>query len=349
MAETVTGFDTNAGISEADFANLSIFLGSSLPLINTVGTHNVTAGTTAMTVDVSNGTSYVPGVRHNITTTTNLTIAPVTLAGATRWDAVVKRFDWSTNAVTFLVVQGTAAVNASKVAPGGLNSTPGDKYDQVLALVKATNGSNALEIAPRHVYGSKHFTVNVPDALPTPTTALYGATCYVASSVTSEKKVYRCLLVSGSPAWVADTVSQVVLTGTSALSTAANWTLTQASGSNVLLPCRGIYDPQSGHVQVDFQVRRSASAISPFNSTGGIPVSVVGTLPTTLAPDADVIPMPFNGQYTTSGGTDNSWRNASFTVDAVGVVRLHQVSAEDVLAITSGVSLRAHLTFTKRT
>lgn len=345
MAEDYIGFDTNAGVSEGQFANLSPYLGSVFPVINTAGTHGVKTGTTPMTVDVSNGVSYCYGVRHNITTTTNLPIATVTLAGAVRWDAVIKRFDWSTNSAAIILVPGTAAVGAPQTPPGGLNSTPGDKYDQILALVKATNGSTALQISDRRIWGGKQFTVSVPEALPTPATSLFGVTAYVVS----EKKLYRCLVISGTPTWAPESGSQTILTGTDVISAAPNWTLAQSSGSSVLLPARGMYDPSTGAVQVDFQMRRSATAITPFSDPGGVSVVSVGTLPAALSPDADVVPMPFNGQYTTSGGSANSWRNISLTVDAVGVIRLHQISAEALAASTSGPSIRTHLTFFKRT
>lgn len=347
MAEDYIGFDTNSGVNEGQFANLSPYLGSVFPVINSAGTHGVKTGTTAMTVDVSNGISYCYGVRHNITTTTNLPISTVALAGAVRWDAVIKRFDWSTNSATIMVVPGTAAVGAQQTPPGGLNATPGDKYDQILALVKATNGSTALEISDRRIWGNKEFTVSVPEALPTATTALFGVTAYVVS----EKKLYRCLVISGTPTWVSDGGggSKTTLTGTDVISAAPNWTLLQSTGSSVLLPARGMYDPSTGAVQVDFQMRRSATAISPFSSPGGVSVVSVGTLPAALSPDADVVPMPFNGQYTTSGGSANSWRDISLTVDAVGVIRLHQISAEDLAVSSSGASIRVHLTFFKRT
>jgi hypothetical protein len=344
MAETNIGFDANAGIGEADFSALSPHLGSLFAVVDSEASRRVTVGTTAMTVDVAPGVSYAFGERHSIDTVVNKTIATVSLAGATRWDAVVVRRAWSSNTVTVEVVQGTPSVGAPETPPV-LSSTPGGTYDQILALVKATNGSTALSVSDKRMWGSKDFTVATATALPLASANLYGAVCYVVDTRTT----YRCLLSSGSPGWLPDAPANVYLTGTDVMSTAANWTLVQSTGSSVLLPCRGMYNAVSGMVQVDFQVRRSASTISPYSSPGGVPVTAVGTLPAVLRPDADVDPMPFDGQYTTSGGTANSWRAISLTVDAVGTIKLHQISAEDLASASSGASIRAHLTFFKRT
>jgi hypothetical protein len=344
VAETNIGFDANTGIGESDWANLSPHLGSTFAVVESESSRKVTAGSNAMTVDVAPGVSYAFGERHNIDTVVNKTIAAVSLSGASRWDAIVLRRAWASNAVTVEVVQGAASVGAPETPPT-LNTTPGQTYDQLLALVKATNGSNALTISDKRMWGSKVFTVATVAGLPVASPAFYGAVCYVLAT----KTVYRCLLVSGSPGWVADAPSKTILTGTDVISAAPNWTLTQASGSSVLLGARGIYDPTSGAVQVDFQIRRSSGTVSVYSDAGGVPATPVGTLASALRPDADVDPTPFSGQYTTSGGSANSWRNASLTVNAVGLVTLHQISAEDLVPPSSGASIRAHLTFFKRT
>lgn len=344
MAESTIGFDADTGLAEAAWANLSVFTGNRLPIVSQAASKQVVAGATSMTVDVQNGISAASGVRHDITTVTNLTIAPVTLAGASRWDAVVLRYDWSTNTGSLLVVPGTASVGAPEVAPT-LNSTPGVRYDQILALVKATNGSTSLTIRDKRLWGSPSYTASTVAALPPAAGVPYGTSVYVVDT----KTLYRCLLSSGSLTWQAEAPANVVLTGTQVISAAPNWSLTQSSGGSVLLPCRGMYNAASGMVQVDLQMRRNASTISPFSNPGGVPVAPVGTLAATLRPDADVVPMPFTGQYTTSGGSANSWRNISLTVNALGVITLHQISAEDLEATSSGVSIRAHLTFFKRT
>lgn len=344
MAETNIGFDANTGIGESDWATLSPHLGSAFAVVESESSRRVTAGTSSMTVDVAPGVSYAFGERQSDTSVTNKTIAPVTLTGASRWDAIVLRRAWASNLVTVELVPGTASVNAPETPPT-LNTSPGTTYDQLLALVKATNGSTALTISDKRLWGSKVFTVATVAGLPVASTALYGCVCYVAST----KTTYRCLLVSGSPGWVPDAPANVVLTGTDVISAAPNWTLLQATGSTVLLPCRGMYNAVSGQVQVDFQIRRSASGITPFNDSGGVPVAQVGTLPAVLSPDADVLPMPFNGQYTTSGGTANSWRSISLSVTSAGAITLHQISAEALAAVSSGPSIRAHLNFSKRT
>jgi hypothetical protein len=344
VAETNIGFDANSGIGEADWATLSPGLGNALAVVESESSRKVTIGANPMTVDVAPGVTYAFGERHSDTSVTNKTIGAVSLTGASRWDAIVERRAWSSNAVTVEVVPGTASVGAPEVPPT-LNATPGNTYDQLLALVKATNGSTALTVSDKRLWASKIFSVNTVTGLPTASAALYGAVCYVIAT----KTVYRCLLPSGSPGWVPDAAANVVLAGTDVISAAPNWTLIQSTGSQVLLPCRGMYNAVSGMVQIDFQIRRSAVTITPFSDPGGVPVATVGTLPAVLCPDADVVPMPFTGQYTTSAGSVNSWRNISLTVTSTGVITLHQVSAEALAAVASGPSIRAHLTFFKRT
>lgn len=344
MAETNIGFDANAGIGEADFSALSPHLGSLFAVVDSEASRKVAASTTAMTVDVAPGVSYAFGERHSTDTVVNKTIGAVSLAGASRWDAIVIRRAWASNSVTVEVVQGTPSVGAPETPPV-LNSTPGGTYDQILALVKVTNGSTALLVSDKRLWGSKVFSVDKPEGLPPVSAALYGAVCYVISTRT----LYRCLLSSGSPGWIADAPANVVLNGSDVLSPAANWTLAQSSGSSVLLPCRGLYNAASGMVQVEFQLRRSASSISPYSNPGGVPATPVATVASALRPDADVDPMPMDGQYTTSGGTANSWRAISLTLSAAGVVTLHQISAEDLASTSSGASIRVRATFFKRT
>lgn len=334
MAEDSIGFDVQNGIGESAFANVSPFLGSLLPVINTVGTHTVRAGTSAMTVDVTNGISACFGVRHNITTTTNLTIPAVTLAGAVRWDAVVKRFDWSNNSATIMLVPGTAAVSAQKVAPAGLFALPGEKYDQLLALVKATNGSTALEIADRRIWASKDFTVATPDAIPTATTALYGASVYVVS----ELKNYRCLLVSGSPGWVPDSSGITEITGVAVLAAATGWAV---DGTHVN---RCLVQPYSR--QMDLELRRSGAEINAANSDGNFTDTPVAALTATCRPDR---PIPVRVDYLT---TDGKEFGGDARLDPDGTLwLLGGAVARNVAQATAvgTVSLRASIRFDRRT
>jgi hypothetical protein len=344
VAETNIGFDANSGIGETDWATLSPGLGNPLAVVESESSRKVTVGSNAMTVDVAAGVSYAFGERHSIDTVINKSIATVSLAGATRWDAIVERRAWSSNTVTVEVVQGTASVGAAETAPT-LNTTPGQTYDQLLALVKATNGSTALAVSDKRLWASKILTVATVAGLPMAQNALYGAVCYVIAA----KTTYRCLLVSGSPGWVADVPAKQYLSGTDVLSAAANWTLTQSNGSSVLLACRGMFDPTSGMVQIDLQVRRSSGTLSPYNSGGGVPVTPIGTIAAALRPDADVDPLPISAQYTTGSGSANSWRGAEFTLAANGALNLIQIGSDDLAPPGSGASMRASKTFFKRT
>ena len=333
MAEDTIGFDTNTGVAETPWANLSYHLGSLFPTVNTDGTHTVRAGTTAMTVDITNGASAAFGVRHNITTTTNLTIGAVATSGAVRWDAVVKRFDWSTNSATFLVVPGTAAVAAPKVAPSGLNLTPGDKYDQVLALVKATNGSTSLEFADRRIWGSKQFTVATVDALPTLTSAHKGATFYVIETGVT----YRY----SAGGWVPDGANITEVTGSAVLAAATGFTMDATHVNRALV--------RAYSRQIDIELRRSGTEINADNTNGRFPNNpspAVCVLTANLRPDR---PMPVVLNYLDSTGREygaDGRLNPDGSLYVLGgkaAINLAQSTA------VGTVSIRASIRFDRRT
>lgn len=334
MAEDSIGFDANAGISESQFAALAPFLGSTVPIVNAFGAHLVKAGTAPMTVDVASGASGAFGVRHNITTTTTLTIPAVSLSGAIRWDAVVKRFDWSNNTATTILVQGTAAVNAPKVAPGGLLATPGDKYDELLGLVKATNGSTALEFAERRVWAHKPITVTSAEALPAASDALYGLQAFVVG----ESRVYRCLSVSGSPAWVGESAGVTEMVGTAALTPATGWAV---DGSHVN---RCVVIPYSR--QVDIEIRRSGAEINAANSDGNFSDTPVCVLAANCRPDR---PMPVRVNYITTDGKEfggDARLDPNGTLTLLGGAVARNVAQSSAIGF---VSLRSSIYFGRRT
>lgn len=335
MAETVTGYDTTGGVLEADWANLSPHLGAIFPTISTAGTNGVTAGTASMTVDVSAGVSSAFGVRHNITTVTNLTIAPVTLAGAIRWDAVVKRFNWGTNSAPLAVVQGTAGVAAPKVEPSGLFNTPGDKYDQVLALVKATNGSTALEIADRRIWGSKQYTVATVDAIPTATTAHKGASFYVAST----DETYHYSEATGSPSWKAKAATQITeLTGAASFVAATGWTWDATRMNKSLIG--------DGWRSISLEIRRSGAEINAANADGNFTDTVIGTVASAARPEYSI---PVFVTYFT---TDGKEFGGSARLDPNGTLMLLDGAVARNVAQSTAVgfvSLRVSIFFGRRT
>lgn len=337
MAEDSIGFDTNLGVSESQFANLSPYLGSFFPVVGSSGSNRVQAGSASMTVDVFAGPSYCFGVRHNITTNTNLTIPTVSLSGATRWDAIIKRFDWSNNSVTIMRIDGSAAVGAPKVVPSGLNSTVGDRYDQVLALVKATNGSTALEIADRRILGAKQFTVATVDALPVVTTAHKGATFYVVATGST----YRYDESSGSPAWTADQDPLVEITGSAVLAPATGFTMDATHVNRALV--------RSYSRQIDLELRRSGADINADNTNGRFPnnpVPALCVLTANLRPDR---PMPVTLNYLDSTGREygaDGKLNPDGSVYVLGgkaAINLAQSTA------VGTVSVRASIRFDRRT
>lgn len=69
---------------------------------------------------------------------------PANSSGATRYDALVARFDWTSTAVTFGYVTGGATPPAlqltTPVDNAKINRIPGTRYDALLAVVPVTSG-----------------------------------------------------------------------------------------------------------------------------------------------------------------------------------------------------------------
>lgn len=346
MAGNDIGYDTAGGVGEADWAELSQHLGTRYATVSGTNTRVVVLGSSSMTVSVGSGITYGFGVYHNVGTSTVLPIAPVTLAGAVRWDAVIERRDWSNNTTSILLVPGVAAVNAAEVNPSGLTDNPGILHDQVLALVKATNGSTSLLISDKRIYAHKHYTFNNKSALPVAKVTLYGATAYIVS----ERMTYRCLTSGGNPAWLPDNDPIVTktssYTGTSVISAASGWTLTQANSGSTLLPSRGFFNAETGIIQLDFQLRRTGGTLT-GSSTGNITDTALGTItPTVLRPDVDLVPISV--QFAAGVGTGGSWLGGQATLAKSGAVNLVSIAPNaDLGALTSGASLRLSLTFCK--
>lgn len=333
MAEDSIGFDASGGISESQFSNVAPFLGSFLPTVNQVNTKKVTQGSASMTVDVASGVSSAFGVRHNITTITNLPIATVSLTGGTRWDAVVLRYNWSNNTVTAIVVPGTAAVGAQKIAPT-LNNTPGVLFDQLLALVKATNGSTALEIEDERGWASKYHTYPTVDALPPAATVPYATVAYVIAN----KTTYRVFAPGGTLTWVPDSTAVSEIQGAAVLAAATGWTV---DGTHVNRCLLGPY-----WRQIDVEVRRSGAEINAANSDGNFNDSPVVVLTSACRPDR---PMPARVNYITTDGKEfggDARVDPDGTLTLLGGAIARNVAQSNAVGF---VSLRASITFGRRT
>lgn len=335
MAEDSIGFDASGGITESQFAAIAPDLGSSVPTVASAAAKKVSVGTASMTVDVAPGVSSAFGVRHNITTTTNLAIGAVALAGAIRWDAVACRYNWSNNTVTHVIVPGTAAVNAPKVAPT-LNTNVGVLYDQILALVKATNGSTALDAsADMRVWGSKHFTVASVDALPPAATTPYGAIAYVTATASA----YRLLTSSGgSPAWVTTASPVTELTGSAVVTAATGWTV---DGTHVNRAVVGPY-----WRQIDIEIRRSGAEMNAANTDGNFTDTPVLTVAASCRPDRRTV------VFVTYLTPSNRELGGNARLDPDGTLTLLSGEiAQNVAQSTAvgTVSLRASIHFGRRT
>lgn len=106
------------------------------------------------TVNIAPGAGAACGVYDSTTATDSVAFAANT-GGADRFDAVVARFDWSTMAVSFQVIQGTTSLPAvvktgTVVDNTKINWLPGLRYDAVLAVVRARPGVAIL--APADLY-----------------------------------------------------------------------------------------------------------------------------------------------------------------------------------------------------
>jgi hypothetical protein len=97
------------------------------------------SSTTDRTVNIAPGRGYCCGVYDETTANETLQFDPNTTS-ASRYDLLVARFNWATNARTFAIIKGganpppvnqTGAVDASSI-----NRIPGLQYDAVLAVLQ---------------------------------------------------------------------------------------------------------------------------------------------------------------------------------------------------------------------
>jgi hypothetical protein len=87
------------------------------------------------TVTIAAGVAHGNGIYDTLSTAENVGPLPIVSSG-TRWDTIVLRRNWSTNATTPMYLQGTAVQG---IASGRVKN-PGVQDDQPLALVQITAG-----------------------------------------------------------------------------------------------------------------------------------------------------------------------------------------------------------------
>jgi len=134
MAITSIGYDGT--VDEVAWAKLHP-AASTRPQVISGGPPSIVSGVDR-TVRVPALEAYGFGVY--VTNDANVDLQAASVASGSRWDTVVLRRDWGTNASSFVIVQGTAtqAVSAS------VQSNPGVTADQVLALIRIDAGVTAI-------------------------------------------------------------------------------------------------------------------------------------------------------------------------------------------------------------
>ena len=336
MADITTGFA--GSVDQVEDSIRSAYQGSAVPVVQTRAALEVTpnaAGT--RTVNVAGGTSWAHGVRRSLDPFQVGNFDAVTASGQARWDALVIRRDWTTRTATPVVVKGTAAAVAPEVLPAGLNDRPGDVHDQVLALVQITFGSTVPVVRDRRLVAHKTVTAPSLAALPVPTPQLYGMEAVVAGAR------YRCAYnTSNNLAWMPASPyrwtnqSEVVGSGSG------------FTGSG--LANRAGYNPGTGDVQLDVQMRRSGTTVSPSATGNFSPDIVLATLlDTDLFPDRD---MPVSGDYRAASGAFYPWHGVLRSAD--GALVMYSGTAGAELAPFTGatnatlVSVRCHVRYTRK-
>lgn len=136
MAITSYGYDGT--LTEVGWASLSELLGLRRG-VKGAADWAVSIGAGTREVLIAAGVAFGGGVAD--VNSANVSLSATAVSSGTRWDTVVVRRNWSTNTTTALIVAGTS----SKAVASGLNSNPGVLDDQVIALIRLTSASTAVQ------------------------------------------------------------------------------------------------------------------------------------------------------------------------------------------------------------
>lgn len=337
MTITTAGF---TGTTDAPaWGKLSAELGNQFGTVNSklgfVVSINA-AGT--RTVDISAGTATAGGVQATSDATASLALDIVSLAGATRWDAVVLRRDWSASSVTIVKVNGVAALAAPQIIPTGLNNSPGVLLDQVLSLVQVTNGATLpTSVVDMRFWGSKVLTARTLGALPTATAAMFGT-----EVVLFDNTRVRCVQdVSNNFLWQTLGGSVTDLTGTTVHAVSTGWAVTTAGGA--ALTTHAVLGDQ--FVDLDLCFRRTGALIA-AGSDGNFSDTPVCTLKPALFPQQvkDVAIA-----YCT--GTGYGWRQGLAEIGTGGIISLLTGTPNADLPVggnPDGISLRVSVSYARK-
>lgn len=330
------GIGFTGTVDAAQDAVRSKFQGASMPVVWGWGSLavSVNAGA-ALTVDIGEGTSWAHGVLTTNDAVVSKSFAAVVLVGATRWDAVVLRRNWSTSAVTFEVVQGVAAAAAPQIIPSGVNNNPGVIHDQVLALVKITQGSTVPVVVPTRLWAGKLFGAPSLQALPPASTNLY-----MTEVVLESGSRYRCVRdTSGSYVWAQQT-NLMKATGNAAAVPSEGWVVPT-------IGVRAVRDENTGLVTLDLAFRRTGGNLAASTGGGNFSDTPVCQVTSAFRPNRMT---PITMQY--AGGASYVWYGATARMGVDGVVTLQSGAPGVDLNTrtgTSDISLWATFTFYKET
>lgn len=336
MANFVTGF--TGSVNQVEDSLRSQFQGNAVAVVDYQALRVTPNTTGTRTVNVAGGVSWSHGVRA-VLDPTSVSLDAVTVLNQTRWDAIVKRTDWNAKTVTVMAVKGTAAVNAQKLLPAGVQDKPGDVHDQVLALAQTTyNITVPTAVENRRLWANKTLSSDNLASLPL-RPSLYGAEALVAG--------VRYRLgedASSNLAWLLADGYQVS-TGTAVLTTAAGF---DASIQTI----RGMYNPTTGDTQLDISLRHSGPDVGADGSHGNFADLLMATIQQPFRPDISlptvggykgrtstgaVFEFPFGGSL----GTDGRLILESGTP---GVDLPYQAPNANGTPVSS---IRAHIRFTK--
>lgn len=142
----------------------------------------------ARTIRIQPGTGYCCGVQAELAGTHDTVAGAV--ASGTRWDTLCVRWTWTGGGtVSTVFVQGTA----TQAVSGAVVQNPGTQFDQPIALVQWTAGSDtATQIVDLRRWASKRYTA---------TSLLALADLPLGSVVTVGGADYTRVLDGGSLAW----------------------------------------------------------------------------------------------------------------------------------------------------
>lgn len=330
MTWTSLGYD--GSINEVGEAIRTPHSGASTPIVVGPTDFKVSPITSAdRTLSVAAGAAWGSGVYAS--SDTPITVQLGVVASSNRWDAVVLRRDWNTNTTQVTSVQNTLL--NSKTVPSGIQQSPGNVEDQLLALVQVTAGQSVpTSIVDLRCFASKIITCSDLLAIPNPRLGMVAMVGTVRWS--------RVLDANGNPTW-RNTAPALVQPAATALT---GWSVASP------MVCRYLTDDGGYRVQYDLEANRTGSQILFASTDGGLSdadgrvLTVTGPKPTRML----AVPLLINGSRTSNATSLGSYFAVGY-LNTDGVLGLVAGPPGGVYLskapVASTVSVRASFTFTK--